>query len=555
MKKRERRTSRATHKNNTSLVQNEPIRKSYNLRKRKHETEQNDQDKSLVNENTKRRCLKNDDQIPNTQHAISTRGQKLQHTKMDKPKGKQPQFRSQNQKTLLKQPFGKDIAPKIQPMGTKRLTRLSMKKGENSKRKTSDSNTPLLRKKTQVKGEQSLRIKLPKRNKDRKQRSLCGTPKSGKKRILQGTPKPTLTSKAPDKEMVSSMFIPKQKPRKLSRVQVLKNSNQTNEKQLQINIEQSTETKHCKISKANTIKRKSTKAARKSVTKVDDPLLLGRQRSPSKYFSTLFFQKIDARYYPEASRMSNIHGISVSNDNFIWVNHLRGCVQLLNVSGEILRTIHLDHSPVFNCCTPSGDLIETQGYAGGSKPVITMIARDGNSRVLADLSSYATNLCGILCENETIFVVAYSSRFENCGSTRSYFIIKLSMSGEVEEIYNTKKGSDDINHIISLNGQIIALRTNDSAMIPLKSKIISSEKINGVCIESVYSASASVDNLGNVILASNTELLIIDPSLKYMHKIDTDIGSIISTAVDKNSQLWLGTASGGLYSAQYLGQA
>ncbi|XP_048780746.2 uncharacterized protein LOC125683532 isoform X2 [Ostrea edulis] len=552
MKRQGRRTSRATHKNNTSLVQNEPIRKSYNLRKRKHETEQNDQDKSLVNENTKRRCLKNDDQRTSTQHAMSTREHKMQHTKMDKSKGKQPRFHSQNKKTLLKQPFGKDIAPKIQPMGTKRLTQLSMKKGENSKRKTSDSNTPLLRKKTQVKGEQSLRIKLPKRDKDRKQRSLCGTPKSGKKRILQGTPKPTLTSKAPEKEMVSSMFIQKQKPRKLSRVRVVRNTNQTNEKQLHINIEQSTEPKHCRISKPNTIKRKSTKAARKLVTKINDPLLLGRERSPPKYFSTLFVKKIDTRYYPEASGMSKIHGISVSNDNLIWVNHLRECLQLLNTSGKILQSIHLDHSSVFNCCTPSGDLLETQGYAGGSKPVITMISRDGNSRVLADLSSYATNLCGILCGNEAIFVVAYSSKAEYGGSPRSYFIIKLSMSGEVEEIYNTEKGCDDINNIISLNGQIIALRTDDSTMIPLKGKIISSEKINGVCIESVYSPSASVDNHGNVILASNTEVLIIDPSLEFMHKIDAGIGSITSTAVDKNSQLWLGTESGGLYSAQYL---
>ncbi|XP_048729774.2 uncharacterized protein LOC125647131 [Ostrea edulis] len=552
MKRQGRRTSRATHENNTSLVQNEPIRKSYNLRKRKHETKQNDQDEILVNENTKRRCLKNDDQKTSTQHAISTRGQKMQHTKMDKPKSKQPRFRNQNKKTLLKQPLRKDIAPKIQAMGTKRLTRLSMKKGENSKRKTSDSNTPLLRKKTQVKGEQSLRIKLPKRDKDRKQRTLCGTPKPGKKRILQGTPKPMLTSKAPEKEMVSSIFIQKQKTRKLSRVQVLKNSNRTNEKQLHMNIEQSTEPKHCRISKPNTIKRKSTKAARKLVTKTDYPSLQGRERLQPKYFPTLFVKKIDTRYYPEASRMSNIHGISVSNDNLIWVNYLIGCVQLLNTSGKILRTIHLDHSPVFNCCIPSGDLLETQGYAGGSKPVITMISRDGNSRLFADLSSYATNLCGILCENEVIFVVAYSSKAEDGGFTGSYFIIKLNMSGEVEGIFNTENDCDNINHIISLNGQIIALRTNNSAMIPLKGKIISSEKMNGVCIESVYSASASVDNLGNVILASNTELMIFDPSLEFMQKVNTGIGSIISTAVDKNSQLWLGTASGGLYSTQYL---
>ncbi|XP_048729775.2 uncharacterized protein LOC125647132 [Ostrea edulis] len=153
------------------------------------------------------------------------------------------------------------------------------------------------------------------------------------------------------------------------------------------------------------IKQKSTKTPPKSVTKTDDPLLPKREQSPPKRFSTLFFEEIDSRFYPEASGTSAIHGISVSNDNLIWVNYLIGCVQLLNTSGKILRTIDLDHSPVFNYCTPSGDLLETQGYAGVAKPVITMISRDGNSRLFVDLSSYATNLCGILCENEAIFVL------------------------------------------------------------------------------------------------------------------------------------------------------
>jgi hypothetical protein len=89
-------------------------------------------------------------------------------------------------------------------------------------------------------------------------------------------------------------------------------------------------------------------------------------------------------------------------------------------------------------------------------------------------------------------------------------------------------------------------------MMPLKGEIISSEKVNTVDISSLYSASASVDNLGNVIIGSKNKLFIIHPNLEIMHQIEADVGSIISTAVDKNNQLWLGTASGGLYSAHYL---
>ncbi|XP_055998387.1 uncharacterized protein LOC125646654 isoform X2 [Ostrea edulis] len=466
----------------------------------------------------------------------------MQHSKMDKLKEMQSRPRIQNKETLSKQPLVKNVKPKIHPVGTKHLTHLSMNKDQSSKRKTSDSNPSLPRK------------NITKKDKDRKQRTLCGTPKPGKKRILQGTPKPMLTSKAPEKEVIWNKSNQKQKARKQSRVRILKNSDQTTKEALHLNTQQSTEAKHCRISKAKMIQQSSTKTAHKLVTETDDPLLLGRERSAPKYFSTLFLEKIDARFYPEASKMSKIHGISVSNDNLIWVNglRLRGNIQLLNTSGEILRTIDLDHGPVFNCCTPSGDLLETQGNNISAKPVITMISRDGKSRVLADLSSYATNLYGILCVNETIFVVGYSKKPDINIFGRRYFIMKLSMSGEVQRVYNPEEEYEDINHLIFLNGQIIALRSNGFVMLPLKGEMISSEKMNGVCIERAYSASASVDNLGNVIVASNTELFIIHPSLEFMHKIDTGIGSIISTAIDKNNQLWLGTASGELYSAQYL---
>jgi hypothetical protein len=354
-----------------------------------------------------------------------------------------------------------------------------------------------------------------------------------------------LTSKEPMKE-ISNTSNRNQTQQQQSKLKDIKNSKHKEQPQPQPKHQQITNAKNSKMAM---IKRNSKRNAQVSVTKTDDLLLPG---SPN-YFPSLFVKKITAKYHPDSSCMSNIHGISVSHDNLIWVSHLKNCVQLLNSSGDVLLAIQLDYCPVFNCCTPAGDLLVTQGYGGDSRPVITMISRDGKSRVLADLSLYATNLCGILYENESIFVVAHSRKTqEGVSSPINYFIIKLSTTGEVDSLYKSEKEYEFINKIISLNGQIIALRTSDTAMIPLKGKMISSEKLNKVCIKSVYSASASIDNFGNVILGSYTDLFIVHPNLETMHKIDAGVGSIVSTAVDKNNQLWLGTSSGVLYSAQYL---
>jgi ligand-binding sensor domain-containing protein len=188
-----------------------------------------------------------------------------------------------------------------------------------------------------------------------------------------------------------------------------------------------------------------------------------------------------------------------------------------------------------------------------SKPVITLITRDGNSRVLADLSSYATAVCGILCENEAIFVVCYNNKLDVRNDYKGYLVIKLSLNGEVEGIYYTEKKLDTINQIISLNGQIYVFRSYDSSMLPLKGEKISSRKANKVSTYECNSASVSVDNFGNLIMGSNKAIFIIHPSLEVMHRIETDLDELVtSTAVDKNNQLWLGTASGRLYSCQYL---
>jgi hypothetical protein len=53
--------------------------------------------------------------------------------------------------------------------------------------------------------------------------------------------------------------------------------------------------------------------------------------------------------------------------------------------------------------------------------------------------------------------------------------------------------------------------------------------------------SASNGNLGNVIVASNTDLFIIQQNLEMMHKIDAVVGFIVSTFIEKNNQLWIGS--------------
>jgi hypothetical protein len=129
---------------------------------------------------------------------------------------------------------------------------------------------------------------------------------------------------------------------------------------------------------------------------------------------------------------------------------------------------------VFDCYTSAGNLV-TQGYGWDSKLVITLLSRDRNSRIVADLTSYATNLCGIVCKNESIYIVEYPSQARGNGFSMGYFIIKLSMTRDVKGVYKSEKEQEFINKIISLNGQIIALCTSDAAIIPLKDEMISSE--------------------------------------------------------------------------------
>jgi hypothetical protein len=464
----------------------------------------------------------------------------MQRTKMEESKTVQPRSRTQKRNALPKQPSGKNITPEIQAVETKRLTRLFVKKNENNKKTSTASNSPQTGKKTQVRGKSS-KVKLSKKDKDKGGKTLYVNSTRGKMRRKLEPPKQRLTSKSSERE-ISNTPCQKQNNRRRNG-KVNKISNQKVEPRA--SIQQIIKAKHSRISKTKMIKQSSKKTVHELATETGNLLLLGEEFSPDS-FSSLFVKKITPRCHSELSDNGEIHRISVSHDNLVWVNHLKKYIHLQHTSGEVLRKIRLKYSPVFNCPTPSGDILVTQGCAGGSKPVITLVSRDGNNRELADLSPYAINLYGILCENEDVYVAVEGNR-----SPHTNCIFKLSMSGEVERVYNIENDCF-INKIISLNGQIIGLRTSGTIMMPLKNEIISSEKVNKVDIQSLYSASASIDNFGNVIMASYNKIFIIHPNLEIMHTIDADVGSIISTAVDKNNQLWLGTVSGGLYSAQYL---
>lgn len=264
-------------------------------------------------------------------------------------------------------------------------------------------------------------------------------------------------------------------------------------------------------------------------------------------FEDMFLRKVDVKAHIRFGIGQNIHGISVTPDNQVWVNYQKNHVKLFSVSGDELRSFDLEYCPVFNCCTPNGDLLVTQGYAGWSSAVIQMISHEGTEMMFADLSSYADLLCGVHYQDENMYVIGHRH------VPKRYFVLQLNMNGEVEEILETNTECRNINHIISHQGQIIAMCTTEFAMLPIHNGGISSRPINKVHLKNTYSASTSVDNLGNVIVASGSKIMIIDPSLEHVFEIDTDIqGTILSTAVDQQNQLWIGTENENLYIVKYL---
>lgn len=264
-------------------------------------------------------------------------------------------------------------------------------------------------------------------------------------------------------------------------------------------------------------------------------------------FAKMFLKKLNLVSCINEGNSSIIHGISITHDNLVWVNYLSNQVKLYSSSGKLLRSFDLGYHPVFNFCIPNGDLLVTRGYSFEAKPTIELISREGNTRMLADLSAHTKTLLGIIYQDERIYVIGHSNK---------YIILKLDMNGEVEKIFETNPERININHIISQNGKIFALKTNIFSMLLLGSDKISSEVINKVVVDKSYSASASVDNFGNIIVGVQSpvpKIVVIDPRLELKHEIGCGFsGRIRSTAVDQQNQLWIGTEDGNLYIAKYL---
>ena len=178
----------------------------------------------------------------------------------------------------------------------------------------------------------------------------------------------------------------------------------------------------------------------------------------------------------------------------------------------MLRSVSLEQPPVFNCCTPTGDLLFTQEYAGGARAEVITVLREGNPRILADLSSYARTLCGILCQEEKIYVVCWNL------SSWKYFVIKLKMNGEADETYKTMPQTN-INHIVSHHGTLYAMEVSDFSLLPLENDKVFTRDTSQVGSIKNYLAGTCIDNHGNFIVRSDSEIHVIDPSLICLHKI------------------------------------
>ena len=120
------------------------------------------------------------------------------------------------------------------------------------------------------------------------------------------------------------------------------------------------------------------------------------------------------------------------------------------------------------------------------------------------------------------------------------------MNGEVEETYKTMPQTN-INHIVSYHGTLYAMEASDFSLLPLENDKVFTRDTSQVGSIKNYSASTCIDNHGNFIVRSDTEIHVIDPSLQCLHKIRTDIsGLILSTAVNHLNQLWIRTRDGHL---------
>lgn len=252
---------------------------------------------------------------------------------------------------------------------------------------------------------------------------------------------------------------------------------------------------------------------------------------------------------------SPISGVRVTYDNLVWVIYFRNHVKLFSSSGDVLRSTDLDFWPFSYSCMTNGDLLVTHGNdCSPPKPTIELISREGNTRRIADLSAVVQFIWSILYQDERIYVIGENEKQKS----KRYIIIQLEMNGEIERIYELKPNCVKIDHLISLHGQIFAMRYEKFGMLPLGTDYVSSVPVNKVHIERACSSGASVDNFGNVIVGSGSllsNIIVIDPKLERKYKIyfeKPQSGPIRSTAVDQQNQLWIVTDDGNLYITKYL---
>nr|XP_022302558.1 uncharacterized protein LOC111110370 [Crassostrea virginica] len=290
----------------------------------------------------------------------------------------------------------------------------------------------------------------------------------------------------------------------------------------------------------NTPKTKSRKTSFKKMT-----VPKTKTSSNQENFSKMFLKKLEIIAHIDKDKRGSIHAISVTNDNLVWVNYLQSHVKLFDASGNVLRSVSLEQPPVFNCCTPTGDLLFTQGYASGSRAEVMMVPREGTLEYWL--------ICLLTPEICVEYFVKKKDIRRMLGiSSGKYFVIKLDMNGEVEETYETMPQTS-INHIVSHHGTLYAIGTNDFSLLPLEDDKVFTRDISKVGSSKVYSASTSIDHHDNVIMGSESQIHVTDPSLQCLHKIRSDISdSILSTAVDHLNQLWIGTRDGHLYISKYL---
>lgn len=273
-------------------------------------------------------------------------------------------------------------------------------------------------------------------------------------------------------------------------------------------------------------------------------------------FANMFLIKVDTITNISTDRIrSPISGVRVTYDNLVWVIYFQNHVKLLSSCGDVLRSIDLDFWPFSFSCMPNGDLLVTHGNdSSPPKPTIELISREGSTRRIADLSAVVQYIRSILCQGERIYIIG-----ENKKQTRKrYVIIQLEMNGEVEKVYELKPNCVKIDHLISLHGQIFAMRYEKFGMLPLGTDDVSSVPVNKVHVKRACSSGASVDNLGNIIVGSGSlrsNIIVIDPRLERKHKIyfnKPQSGPICSTAVDQQNRLWIVTDDGNLYITKYL---